>query len=252
MTPEEKILYSFTVTRKVEKPRKETSVDESGAEITKTIKEIVEEPVKVVIQRPSRRQDDLAEEEYAVQFSRYLKKGLLTKAMLANKYSDSGGMMSETDAKDYAKLLKELSDARDDYQKQAAFAKTNKKKEKQVADLGEKVISLTQEVLRIENRYQNLFELTAETKAETQRLLWYALHLSFIEEDEKLVPIYSGEDLEAKKETYYAKEEEPDDVYAQIRQKLWLVYAIWQFNRNATSKDIEEMLKTLEAPAKSD
>jgi hypothetical protein len=243
---DDKILYTFTVTRKVEKSEKETSTDESGAEITKTVKKTVDEPVKVVIKRPTRRQEDDAEMEYAVQFSKFLKKGLVTKAMLANKYSDNGGLMSDTDAKDYAKLLKELSEVRDEYTKLSAFTENGKKKNKKVDELSTKVIELTQTILKIENRYQNLFELTAETKADSQKLLWYALNLSWIEDGDKLVPLYAGEDTDEKRESYYAREENPDDVYSQVRQKLWIIYAVWQYNRNATPEELADMIKSIE------
>jgi hypothetical protein len=244
--PDDKILYTFSVNRKVEKSEKETTIDESGAEITKTLKKTVDEPVKVVIKRPTRRQEDEAEEEYAVQFSKFLKRGLVTKAMLANKYSDNGGLMSDADAKEYAKLLKELGEVRDEYTKLSAFAENGKKKNKKVDELSTQVIDLTQTILKIENRYQNLFELTAETKADSQRLLWYALNLSWIEDGEKLVPLYSGADTEERRESYYTKEENPDEVYSQVRQKLWIVYAVWQYNRNATPEELADMIKSIE------
>lgn len=247
--PDDKILYSFTVTRKVEKSEKETSVDDSGAEITKTVKKTVDEPVKVVIKRPTRRQEDDAEFEYAVQFSKFIKMGLVTKAMLANKYSDNGGLMSDADAKEYAKLLKELSEVRDEYTKLSAFAESGKKKNKKVDELSTRVIELTQTILKIENRYQNLFELTAETKADSQRLLWYALNLSWIEDGEKLMPLYAGADTEEKRESYYNKEENPDEIYSQVRQKLWLIYAVWQYNRSATPEELADMIKSIEGNA---
>jgi len=246
MTNPDKTLYSFFVNRKVEKSKKEVSTDESGAEIVKTIKEIVDEPVKVVTYRPNRRQDDLAEEEYAVQFSKFLKKGLMTKAMLSNKYSDNGGLMSETDSKEYARLLKELEGLKDEHVKKSAFAKDGKKKNKELDELGEKIIELSQTLLRIENRYQNLFSLTAETKAETKRLEWYLMNLSFMEEDGKLIPVFNGADIEEKREDYYKKEESADEVYSQIIRKLWFVFAIWQNNRAISTEDLENFLKMLE------
>jgi hypothetical protein len=246
---DEKTLYTFTVTHKIEKSEKETTTDDSGAEITKTVKKTVDEPITVTIKRPTRRQEDEAEEEYAVQFSKFIKKGLMTKAMLANKYSDNGGLMSDADTKEYGKLLKELSEAKDEYTKLSAFADSGKKKTKKIDELSARVIELTQTILRIENRYQNLFELTAETKADSQRLLWYALNLSYIQDGEKTVPLYAGNDLEEKRESYYQKEENPDEVYSQVRQKLWLIYAVWQYNRNATPEELAEMIKSIEGDA---
>lgn len=244
--PDDRTLYSFTVTHKIEKSEKETTTDDSGAEITKTVKKTVDEPILVTIKRPTRRQEDEAEEEYAVRFSQFIRKGLVTKAMLANKYSDNGGLMSDADTKEYGKLLKDLSDVKDEYTKLSAFSESGKKKTKKLDELSAQIIELTQTILRIENRYQNLFELTAETKADSQRLLWCALNLSYIQDGEKTVPLYSGNDLEEKRESYYQKEEKPDEIYSQVRQKLWLIYAVWQYNRNATPEELAEMIKSIE------
>ena len=49
-------------------------------------------PVPIKIKRPSRRELEEAELEYSVEMSRCVKKGILTKAMLYKKYSDTGGV----------------------------------------------------------------------------------------------------------------------------------------------------------------
>ena len=88
-----KELYSFTVDEEVEVEKKTTKKDKKTGEettITKKVKEKV--PVVVKIKRPSRRQLEEAELEYSVEMSRCVKKGILTKAMLAKKYSDTGGV----------------------------------------------------------------------------------------------------------------------------------------------------------------
>ena len=82
-----KELYSFTVDEEVEVEKKTTKKDKKTGEettITKKVKEKV--PVVVKIKRPSRRELEEAELEYSVEMSRCVKKGILTKAMLAKKY----------------------------------------------------------------------------------------------------------------------------------------------------------------------
>ena len=71
-----------THTRKNKKTGEETTV-------TKKVKEKV--PVQIKLKRPSRRELEDAELEYSVEMSRCVKKGILTKAMLHKKYSDTGG-----------------------------------------------------------------------------------------------------------------------------------------------------------------
>lgn len=243
--PDEKLIYQFELTRKVEKTVEEKSTDESGAEITKKIKKTVDEPVTVVAKRPNRRQEDESEEIYAVEFSKFIRKGLLTKAMLANKYSDNGGLMSESDAKEYGKKLKELNDLRVEYTEKSTLGKDTKKKAKDVGEVGEKILALSQEILKIENRYQSLFELSAESKAESKRLVWYLLNLSFVKDGENLSPVFDGKDYEEKIDAYYEKEESPDEFYSAARNKLLMVYSIWMHNPSITAEQIEGVLKEI-------
>ena len=50
------------------------------------------------------RQIEEAELEFSVEMSNCIKKGILTKAMLAKKYSDTGGLLAEEDAKALTKM----------------------------------------------------------------------------------------------------------------------------------------------------
>ena len=98
-----KSIYSFTVhtTEEVQEKTKEkrknkkTGVEEE-VEVSKKIQKKV--PHEIVLKQPSRRQLEEADMEYSIEISRCIKKGVLTKAMLAKKYSDTGGILTEKDA----------------------------------------------------------------------------------------------------------------------------------------------------------
>ena len=53
----------------------------------------------MILKEPNRRQIEEADMEYSIEMSQCVKRGILTKAMLAKKYSDSGGLLAEEDAK---------------------------------------------------------------------------------------------------------------------------------------------------------
>ena len=95
-----KSIYSFTVelTKEVEEKTKEKRKNketgkEEEVEVSKKVKK--KTPHKIVIKEPSRRQLEEADMEYSIEISRCIKKGILTKAMLAKKYSDTGGILTE-------------------------------------------------------------------------------------------------------------------------------------------------------------
>ena len=105
-----KELYSFSVDREVEKEVSSTRKDKKTGEeitVTKKVKEI--EPLAVKLKKPSRRELEDAELEFSVEMSKCIKKGILTKAMLAKKYSDTGGMLSENESKKLVDLYKKIA-----------------------------------------------------------------------------------------------------------------------------------------------
>ena len=104
-----KELYTFTLETEKEVEKTHTRTNKKTGEKTTVTKKVTEKiPVDVKIKRPSRREMEDAELEYSVEMSRCVKKGILTKAMLYKKYSDTGGVFSESDAQDYGKLFKEV------------------------------------------------------------------------------------------------------------------------------------------------
>ena len=95
-------MEKYTVTEKKTVTEK-VIVKESRTEKEKT-------ETTFVITQPTRRQMEGADMEFSIEMSKCVKEGILTKAMLLNKYSDAGGIMSEGDAKELAKMYGELAE----------------------------------------------------------------------------------------------------------------------------------------------
>jgi hypothetical protein len=90
-----KWLHEFAVNDEKETEQIESSIDAQGNEVktTKKVKKIV--PVKFKIQKPTRKLFDEAELFYGIKLSEGIKAGLLTKALLAKRYQNDCGAMSE-------------------------------------------------------------------------------------------------------------------------------------------------------------
>ena len=125
-----KEIYSFSVdletktTQEVEKviTDKETGKKEKvkvEEEITST------EPIRVILKEPNRRQVEEADMEYSIEMSQCVKRGILTKAMLANKYTDTGGLIAQEDAKNIGKMYGQLAEVQAEYTRLST--KTGKK-----------------------------------------------------------------------------------------------------------------------------
>jgi len=109
-----KEIYSFTVEleKEVEKAVEKTIIDkETGEEKKVSVNEKIKEkePVRIILKEPNRRQIEEADMEFSIEMSQCVKRGILTKAMLAKKYSDSGGLLAEEDAKNLSSKYSEIS-----------------------------------------------------------------------------------------------------------------------------------------------
>ena len=114
-----KQIYSFQVKdiKEIDEKSKEKRKNKEGVEeeieITKKVKKEI--PFEIIIKEPTRRELEEADMEYSIEMSRCIKKGILTKAMLAKKCSDTGGLLSENDASRLVELYGELAELEGEY-----------------------------------------------------------------------------------------------------------------------------------------
>jgi len=244
-----KELYSFTLDeeREVEKTsvRKNKKTGEETT-VTKKVKETV--PVVVKLKRPSRRQLEDAELEYSVEMSRCVKKGILTKAMLYKKYSDTGGVFSEDDAKDYGKLYKQILDLQNDYIRLDSVDKKSKDQTEELEKIKEDLADTKRKIIEAESSMQSLFDHTADTKAQNRLLLWYTLMLTHVqkEEDEEPKQYFEGQDFEEKLDDYYLKEDENSDLYNKVIKKVSTILAFWFFNQASSPEEFNKLIEDVE------
>ena len=239
-----KEIYSFNVYETKEVSVETESKDENGNAITITKKVNEEVPIKITLKKPSRRQIEEADLEYSVEMSRCVKKGILTKAMLVKKYSDTGGLMSETEAKSLYEYYQKLGELHREYSENQVLTKDEKRDKELTLEMAE----IRDKIIKIEMAYQNLFEHTADMKAQNRLLLWYILNLTMIQGESDKAPnlYFKGDSFESRLDDYYDKEESEDAQYFLITKKISTIAAYWFYNQ-ASNK--EEFDKLFEEPA---
>jgi len=244
-----KELYSFSLDEEKEVEKTHTRKNKKTGEET-TVKKTVKETAAVVIKlkRPSRRQLEDAELEYSVEMSKCVKRGILTKAMLYKKYSDTGGVFSEDDAKDYGKLYKEILDLQNNYIRLDSTEKKTEDQTKELEKIKENLVETKRKIIEAESSMQTLFDHTADNKAQNRLLIWYTLMLTHIqrEEDEEPQEYFKGDDFEDKLDDYYSKEDENSDLYNQVIKKVTTVLAFWFFNQASTPEEFNKLIEDVE------
>jgi hypothetical protein len=244
-----KELYAFSLDEEKEVEKTHTRKNKKTGEETKVTKKVKEQiPIQVRLKRPSRRELEDAELEYSVEMSRCIKRGILTKAMLYKKYSDTGGVWSEEDAKDYGKLYREIFDVQNEYARMETVDKKTEKQKKKLETLKDSLAETRRKIVEAESTMQSLFDHTADIKAQNRLLLWYTLMLTHIqgEDDEKPVPYFKGETFEERIEDYYIKEDELTDFYSAAVEKITTILAFWFFNQASTPDEFNKLIEDME------
>jgi hypothetical protein len=247
---ESKYLYNFTIFEDKESFIEETSVNEENGEETIVKKKTIEKsPVQIFIKKPSRRQIEDADLEYSVEISKCIKRGILTKAMLAKKYSDTGGAMSEQESGKLVELYKSIYDSQSQLDRLQSISQKTEEINSKIAETLALLQASRKEIVEIESSYRSLFDHTADSKAQNKVLIWYILNLTYVKKNLDLEPkpYFTGSDFEEKLQDFYEKEESADQQYFQISKKLSTLMAFWFFNQASTTEDFEELDKKIES-----
>lgn len=207
--------------------------------------ESVKKEFTFVINQPTRRQMEEADMEYSIEMSKCVKQGILTKAMLLNKYQDTGGLLSESDAKQLNEMYGELGAM------QTKFAqlsqKTKNDPSEEMDELSGRMAVLRKAIATAETNFSALLNHTADVRAQNKVITWYLLNLTNIERNGIPEPYFPGSTFEEKKESFYQKEEDEDSLLTLVYDKLTAFISFWYFSSNAQEEDFKELEEDIEA-----
>lgn len=235
-------IYKFTLNKaekkkvEVERKNKETGETETILQ-NKTVKT----PFEFVVKKPTRRIIDEAEAQYAIELSKNIKKGIVTKDMMVKKYADTGGALSEEEVKD---MLRKLQKSNELANKIQLLSATNKKEnEKEIEELEQELLVLRKELVDIEMSMQGVYEHTADARAERSMLLWYTIQLAKKIEEKEEKEFFDGIIYEDQLENLYEKDESGDEVEKEALSNFMLIVSYWFYNNNATENQIKEFIE---------
>lgn len=239
---EKGLIYQFTETKSEKKKVEEPQINKDGEEEIVIKNKTVKTPVDFVVLKPTRRLMDEAEAQYAIELSKNIKRGIVTKAMMIKKYADTGGTLTEDESKDMVRRLQRSNELSNEIQMLTAQGKTKNKKEIQEKEA--ELLELRRELAEIEVALQGVYEHTADARAERSMLLWYVVQLCKIKTEEGVEDFFNGLLFEDQLEDLYVKDESGDDFTKNALQKFMAIISYWFYNNSAKEEDITEFLKT--------
>jgi hypothetical protein len=234
-----KFLYETTVKKQVEEKVTETKEEDGQKiEISKTVKKV--KPTKLAVLKPQRKLYEGAEIFYAKQIADYIKAGLLPYSLVAKRYANDGGALSEPEKEKLEKLKKESEELE---LKFFELVGEGEKESKARNELLLRINKINTEVGGIQNAYADIYENTAEMKARNKTIEWWVLHLAYIDEDDKgYKPLFGDGDLNAKLVIYDDFSDNESEFYNECIKKLSYLISFWFAARAGLTKiDFESM-----------
>lgn len=244
-------LFKFSVNKKaeVEEEKKEVIRNEAGEETIRTYRDktIKDVPVEIAISKPTRRQRQDSQMEYSVEFSKWIKKGVLTKAMLMNRYSDTGGIISQAESKVMFDLTEEINAAQGELLKLGVVPEAERDAEHaaKVSAANASIFRLRKQLIEKETAYITLFEHTADVKAQNHTVLWWILHLTQIKDSPKseFRPMFPGKTMEDREEVLYKLEDSEAEIFNLSFKKIMNIISYWYFTGVTEQEEYERIIQ---------
>lgn len=248
-----KTMFEFDIYHEKEIEKVEISTNEKGEEVKITSKVKTTVPIKLGIKKPTRSLFDEAELFYGVRLSEGIKAGLLTRALLAKRFNNDGGVLSEEEQKEYNDLYNDFLNLQIDFQKLSLKQESLRTEEEknELAKIIEKMTETREMIQKYEMAQANLFEQTAENRARNKTIMWWVLQLSLIEgEDKKLKELFEDGSYEEKLKKYDEIEESELGLEKIALQKLLYLISFWYIGRAATQEEFSKLLEAINKDGK--
>ncbi len=243
-----KVLYEFTIEKTQEVEKTESSVNEAGEEV-KISKKVTEKvPHKFCLQKPSRALLDEADLFYSVTVSKGVQAGLLSAALLAKRFSNDGGILSEPEKEEWAKTILDRLKKETELQRISMKIESERTDEEKASydTLVKEIATLNRDLMQMEIGRQSLFDITAESRARTRSIFWWLLFLLHKESDKKeWVPFFEGEEFKEKLESYDDIEDEDktsaeDKKFnASVVEHAISAVALWYYGRASNQEEFK-------------
>ena len=241
-----KKILEFKINKTTREKREEIVKNEAGEDVKKEIELSKKVTSTFCLRKPTRSLHDEAELYYGVKLGEGIKAGMVTRAMLAKRFNNDGGVFSEPEIKEIEVHYKDLLDASNDYQR--LLIKENKtEEEKAEFEKAKKLtVSIQRTLQRAEMNRESLYDRTAETRAKNKLLVWWTINLCYETVDGKDVLFFKGQDLESRLDDYETISESNDEVRKLALRKFLYYVSFWNSTGASVKEEFDKAIENVE------
>lgn len=253
-----KEIYSFDVSREIEKEVPHVKRTKNGpVETTKRVKKEIK--TRMVFTKPNVSQLEDADFFYGQKYNEFINAGFLTRAMLAKKMGDIGGMTSKQTEDILGELVSENTECARTIEFFGAAKNLDDDQEKQLKEAKERYTITSRAIQNMETDLRSQFNQTADAKAEQKLVEWLVLNFAYYEDEveggeKSLFSLFDGENYEEKRNSLLGFQGDIEDIDESVHLKLKNIFdasystfirvvSIWY---NKIAEDQESIDKALE------
>ena len=242
-----KKIYEFVLPKSEEVD--ETTVEKKdGKEVKTTVKVTKNVDHKFYLRKPTRKLYDEAELFYGVRLAEGIKAGLLTRALLAKRFSNDGGVLSDREKAEFGELYSEVFDAQ--VELQALSLKTTEQRTAEENSKHEELSRFLEDsrkrIQEFETNQSTLFDQTAENRARNKTILWWVLQLAHEISGDKESSFFEGKEYEDRLSAYDEMEENDDDWQMEVINKFFYYVSFWYVSKTNDPEQFKALIKFAE------
>jgi hypothetical protein len=235
-----KFLYETSLNRSVEETVTETRTENGETiQVQRKVKKLT--LFKLAILKPDRKLFKAAEMFYAKTLADYLKAGLLPYSLVAKRYANDGGPLTDKEKSRLEELKKEAQELEKEFY--TMLDKTPEAQDRKNALLV-KINAINTEASNIQNAYSDIFDSTAEMKSRNDIIEWWSLFLLYEEKDAGYQPIFGSGTYDERVEALESFEDTSDPFYVEAIKRLSYLVSFWFAAKDTvTAIDFQTMEK---------
>lgn len=207
----------------------------------------IKESTKCAIRKPTRNLLDEGDLFYSVKISEGIQKGLITRALMAKRLVNDGGILSEPEKETYVKLYTDLFEKQQELQSMSLKSESERSQEEKdkLNKLMEEMANVRKDLHNFEASQAALFEHTAEARARNKTIIWWVLFLSYIqgEKDKELKPLFGNGSYEERLAAFEKLEEDGNSADRAIAERMVMYVTFWYSGGATEAKDFENFEK---------
>jgi hypothetical protein len=191
------------------------------------------------LKKPNRTEVEDIEIFYSAMLSRFMSRGVQTRAAVDKYYADNcDGAMTKDDEKTVYKLRQQLAEKEDEL-----ISSVGKEKKDERVRLYTEIMELTEKIRNFNEYYSSIYDNTAEIKSRNKTIDYCFLNFSLIGEDSLFK---SDEDDDQKRmiEQFDQMEKKDSEEWREIFNKLLFLFTIWYLGAAETKEEFDVYYQT--------